>query len=53
MATDDVKMGSPPAPPTDGEDKYGGYSRFEIELEVRLSARATVERCPVAWDNKC
>lgn len=35
--TQDVHMGSPPAPaaPTDDEIKYGGYSRFEIELEVR------------------
>lgn len=24
----------PPAPPTDDEPKYGGYSRFELELEV-------------------
>ncbi|CEJ86772.1 Putative Mediator of RNA polymerase II transcription subunit 31 [[Torrubiella] hemipterigena] len=34
MATEaaDVKMDSPPAIPDD-EPKYGGYSRFEIELE--------------------
>ena len=34
----DVPMGEvPPAPPTDNanEPKYGGYSRFELELEVR------------------
>lgn len=33
----DVQMGSPPpAPATDDkEPTYGGYSRFEIELEVR------------------
>ncbi|KAI1392332.1 SOH1-domain-containing protein [Hypoxylon trugodes] len=30
----DVEMQqSPPAPPADGEPKYGGFSRFEIELE--------------------
>ncbi|KAF7548763.1 hypothetical protein G7046_g8560 [Stylonectria norvegica] len=30
----DVQMGSPPpAPPSTSEPKYGGYSRFEIELE--------------------
>jgi mediator of RNA polymerase II transcription subunit 31 len=36
-ASQDVSMGSsPPAPTqTDQEPKYGGYSRFEIELEVR------------------
>ena len=31
----DVPMGSsPPAIPSQTEPKYGGYSRFEIELEV-------------------
>lgn len=37
----DIKMGdAPPAPPAtdepaaDEEPKYGGYSRFELELEV-------------------
>lgn len=29
----DINMDSPPAIPDD-EPKYGGYSRFEIELEV-------------------
>ncbi|KAJ9420560.1 SOH1-domain-containing protein [Fusarium oxysporum] len=31
----DVPMGSPPEPPAqvDQEPKYGGYSRFEVELE--------------------
>ncbi|KAK5991044.1 Mediator of RNA polymerase II transcription subunit 31 [Cladobotryum mycophilum] len=37
MASDapqDISMGSPPPQvPDDGEPKYGGYSRFEIELE--------------------
>ena len=33
-APQDVSMASPPAAPSDGETKYGGYSRFEIELEV-------------------
>ncbi|RYP80835.1 hypothetical protein DL770_006076 [Monosporascus sp. CRB-9-2] len=28
----DVQMGN--APPTEDEPKYGGYSRFELELEV-------------------
>ncbi|KAI0008308.1 SOH1-domain-containing protein [Xylariaceae sp. FL0662B] len=38
--TNEVAMRvSPPAPPADGEPKYGGYTRFEIELEVRLPAR--------------
>jgi mediator of RNA polymerase II transcription subunit 31 len=41
MASDanrDISMGSspPPVPATDDEPKYGGYSRFEIELEVRI-----------------
>jgi mediator of RNA polymerase II transcription subunit 31 len=41
MATEssqDVPMGSPPPAPiqADQEPKYGGYSRFEIELEVCL-----------------
>ena len=27
---------APPNPPADGEPRYGGYSRFEIELEVGL-----------------
>jgi hypothetical protein len=33
----DIPMSSspPPVPATDDEPKYGGYSRFEIELEVR------------------
>lgn len=41
MASDanrDVSMDSsspPPVPATDDEPSYGGYSRFEIELEVR------------------
>ena len=36
-ASQDVPMGSPPPAhaQTDTEPKYGGYSRFEIELEVR------------------
>lgn len=37
MATEstyDVTMASPPAIPEDSEPQYGGYSRFEIELEV-------------------
>ncbi|KAF4441363.1 hypothetical protein F53441_12073 [Fusarium austroafricanum] len=39
MATEvpqDVPMGSPPAPPAQEsqEPKYGGYSRFEVELEL-------------------
>ncbi|CCT70014.1 related to SOH1 protein [Fusarium fujikuroi IMI 58289] len=31
----DIPMGSPPEPPAevDREPKYGGYSRFEVELE--------------------
>ncbi|KAF4124759.1 hypothetical protein GMORB2_5425 [Geosmithia morbida] len=30
----DVTMGSPQPPPSDGQEpKYGGFSRFEIELE--------------------
>lgn len=33
-AHQDVAMGSP-GPVSDEEPKYGGYSRFEIELEVR------------------
>ncbi|KAF5531352.1 SOH1 [Fusarium mexicanum] len=38
MATEDpqdIPMGSPPEPPAevDREPKYGGYSRFEVELE--------------------
>ncbi|KAJ6779947.1 hypothetical protein PWT90_06593 [Aphanocladium album] len=35
MATEsaDVNMASPPALPDDNESQYGGYSRFEIELE--------------------
>ncbi|KPM40446.1 hypothetical protein AK830_g6116 [Neonectria ditissima] len=34
-ASQDVMMDSPPPPsaPTDSEPKYGGFSRFEIELE--------------------
>lgn len=40
MASDanrDISMGSsPPAPAADDEPKYGGYSRFEIELEVSI-----------------
>ncbi|GKU12098.1 unnamed protein product [Fusarium langsethiae] len=34
-ASQDVSMGSPPPAPTqtEQEPKYGGYSRFEIELE--------------------
>lgn len=41
MATEDsqdIPMGSPPEPPAevDQEPKYGGYSRFEVELEVCL-----------------
>ncbi|XEV04024.1 hypothetical protein FSHL1_009311 [Fusarium sambucinum] len=34
-ASQDVSMGSPPpaSTQTDQEPKYGGYSRFEIELE--------------------
>lgn len=36
-ASQDVPMDmSPPAPPTD-EPMYGGYSRFEIELEVQAA----------------
>jgi len=43
MATEDsqdIPMGSPPEPPAevDREPKYGGYSRFEVELEVCLFA---------------
>ena len=38
-ASQDVSMESPAPAPTpaqaDQEPKYGGYSRFEIELEVR------------------
>jgi mediator of RNA polymerase II transcription subunit 31 len=37
-APQDVSMTSTPAvPAADEEPKYGGYSRFEIELEVKLS----------------
>lgn len=37
LPSQDVTMGSPPPAPasTDTEALYGGYSRFEIELEVR------------------
>ncbi len=39
-APQDVSMASPPPVPAgDDETKFGGYSRFEIELEVR---------CPIA-----
>jgi mediator of RNA polymerase II transcription subunit 31 len=39
-ASQDVSMGSPPPAPTqtEQEPKYGGYSRFEIELEVRSAS---------------
>lgn len=30
----DVIMASPPNIPNPDEPKYGGYTRFEIELEV-------------------
>lgn len=34
-APQDVNMASPPPVPSgDSEVKFGGYSRFEIELEV-------------------
>ncbi|KAJ2970227.1 hypothetical protein NQ176_g8288 [Zarea fungicola] len=39
MATgsaNDVTMASPPAIPEEREPQYGGYSRFEIELEVNF-----------------
>lgn len=31
----DVRMGDAPPQPGENEPKYGGYSRFELELEVR------------------
>ncbi len=37
MESHDVDMSSPSAPPDWSEPQYGGYSRFEIELEVRSS----------------
>lgn len=43
MSTDvpqDAATKSPPAPPSganEDEPRYGGYTRFEIELEVRYS----------------
>lgn len=49
MATEsaDVDMATPPAPPADGESQYGGYSRFEIELEV-CPPTATLQHLPTS-----
>ncbi|KDN59955.1 putative RNA polymerase II transcription subunit 31 mediator [Colletotrichum sublineola] len=30
------QAGSPPPPPSENEPVYGGFTRFEIELEVRI-----------------
>lgn len=40
-------MGSspPPVPASDDEPKYGGYSRFEIELEVRIHHHFCSQLC--------
>jgi hypothetical protein len=38
-SNEDVVMGSEPAPPrlpSDNEPKYGGFTRFEMELEAGL-----------------
>lgn len=36
MDSSDIQMGdAPPQPEENNEPKYGGYSRFELELEVR------------------
>lgn len=37
-STNDISMSSPsapPPPPSDDEPKYGGHTRFELELEVQ------------------
>ncbi len=50
MASQDVSMDSPPpAPPAkDGSEEpmYGGYSRFEIELEVSFLSPVYAPLCP-------
>lgn len=44
MALAQAPEGAAPAPAAAAEPLYGGYTRFELELEVRLQMRATGTR---------
>ncbi|TDZ30301.1 Mediator of RNA polymerase II transcription subunit 31 [Colletotrichum spinosum] len=39
MAQPQERPSQPPAPPSDDEPVYGGFTRFEIELEASLCSR--------------
>lgn len=47
----DVEMQSPQKDKDESQEepRYGGYTRFEIELEVRPTAIFPLSRTPMAW----
>ncbi len=44
----DVKMGDAPPQPAANEPTYGGYSRFEVELEVMPTIMPTFTLTPAS-----